>query len=721
MRASFAARTFSAIIGQSGSGKTTLLNILSGRGSGVFRGSLAVNGAPNISHKALKHIASLVPQHDDMYDTLTARETLSIYAALRGSTAARVEYLLSRLGLAYAADVRIGNALRPGLSGGQRKRLSVAIELLDSPSVLFLDEPTTGLDSRNQAETVAFMRELADSGCTVVTTIHSPSEAVFRQFDHVLLLVRHVGVGGGSLAFDGGVADCDAWFALLGAPRPPHANPAEHALSCLDADYKSLSLPSLWRLRRLRHVYHALPGLAGADAAHVADAVRPLCLGAECDLLDLDAFASAVAQGGGTFLAFVNAMVACLLAADAGTAGSCAALGLSAAAPAPRTVGSLNAIALRMESSRSDEQPPVDADGAARIKEARPYATSGLTQWRLLLKREFLMLAHDRRQLTTMAAMSVIIPLFLGGMYFRIHLTQANFTNLVAALFLSCLFAGVLPLNMTMMSFPSEQVIIKREYHNGCFSSAAYYASKALFLSLTRGGQSVLVAMVIYFMAGVYPRPLEFSNVLVFFVTLVIIVVWSSCAGLAFGLIVPDAASAAAVSMPFVLIQVLFSGFYVTRAAIPAPLIWAYYVSFFRYSLAILVKNLFHRLRFQPCNGGFCPFGPEGSGRDVERQYGVAGDSTAMLFGVCIGYTALIIAVGYIALVLQLRSKLIRKAPTHRTGGGSLAERVLDLPPHALALLAPHAQPDVAASLAPATAAPWRRRLWRRCAGSSDA
>ncbi len=93
---------------------------------------------------------------------------------------------------------------------------------------------------------------------------------------------------------------------------------------------------------------------------------------------------------------------------------------------------------------------------------------------------------------------------------------------------------------------------MKREYQNGLYNSGAYYAAKALFLSLTRGGQSVIVAMLIYFMAGIYPRPLEFANVVVFFITLVIIVVWSSTAGLAFGLIVPDAASAAAVSMPFV-------------------------------------------------------------------------------------------------------------------------------------------------------------------------
>lgn len=120
-----------------------------------------------------------------------------------------------------------------------------------------------------------------------------------------------------------------------------------------------------------------------------------------------------------------------------------------------------------------------------------------------------------------------------------------------------------------MLAFPSEQVVVKREYGNACYSSSAYYLSKAFFLSLARGGQSVLVAMVIYFMAGIYPRPLEFGNVVVFFFALVIVVIWSSCAGLMFGIIVPDASSAAAISMPFLLIQILFSGFYLTRSGIP--------------------------------------------------------------------------------------------------------------------------------------------------------
>jgi hypothetical protein len=159
-----------------------------------------------------------------------------------------------------------------------------------------------------------------------------------------------------------------------------------------------------------------------------------------------------------------------------------------------------------------------------------------------------------------------------------------------------------------------------------------------------------------------------------------------------FGIIVPDAASAGAISMPFILIQILFSGFYLTKGSIPPWFIWAYHISFFRYSLAILVKNLFHTLRFKPCHG-FCPFGTDGSGRDVEKQYGVQGNPMVMLFGVCIGYTAIILLVGYVALVMQLRAHVQRKA-SHPAGEAV----ALGLPPHALAFSAPSADGNAPAT-----------------------
>ena len=134
VQASFMPRSLTAMLGQSGSGKTTLLNLLSGRGGGTFRGTLRLNGE-DINFNALRHFANLVPQDDIMYDSLSVRESLLFYTRLRlpreaaVNTHARVDALIARLGLTYAADVRIGNVLHPGISGGQRKRLSIGTSL----------------------------------------------------------------------------------------------------------------------------------------------------------------------------------------------------------------------------------------------------------------------------------------------------------------------------------------------------------------------------------------------------------------------------------------------------------------------------------------------------------------------------------------------------------------------------------------------------------------
>lgn len=132
VHASFMPRSLTAMLGQSGSGKTTLLNILSGHGGGTFRGALHLNGE-DINFNALRHFANLVPQDDIMFDSLSVRESLLFYTRLRlpreaaAKTHVRVDALLARLGLTYAADVRIGNVLHPGISGGQRKRLSIGM------------------------------------------------------------------------------------------------------------------------------------------------------------------------------------------------------------------------------------------------------------------------------------------------------------------------------------------------------------------------------------------------------------------------------------------------------------------------------------------------------------------------------------------------------------------------------------------------------------------
>jgi len=189
----FGPRELVAVMGPSGSGKTTLLNAIFG-GVKPTSGSVTINGQQFDADTA-KTFTALVPQDDMHFVVLTPYETLldqTMFKTTLSPSAAkeRVEQLLSQFGLQECKDVRVGDATlgKVGLSGGQKKRLSVARELVSNPSLLALDEPTTGLDSVSALVLIKAMKELAQSGATIISTIHQPSYPIFTTFDSLLLL-----------------------------------------------------------------------------------------------------------------------------------------------------------------------------------------------------------------------------------------------------------------------------------------------------------------------------------------------------------------------------------------------------------------------------------------------------------------------------------------------------------------------------------------------------
>ena len=165
-----------AILGGSGSGKTTLLNQLSGRtGQGrlITSGKVLFNGIEDSS--GVK--AAYVIQEDILQPTLTIRETLTYAAKLRlpasvsdAEKQQKVEEIMKELGLSEVADTKIGNHRHRGCSGGEKRRTSIGVQLLSNPSILYLDEPTTGLDSTNAFQVVKTLQGLARKGRTVIVT-----------------------------------------------------------------------------------------------------------------------------------------------------------------------------------------------------------------------------------------------------------------------------------------------------------------------------------------------------------------------------------------------------------------------------------------------------------------------------------------------------------------------------------------------------------------------
>ncbi|XP_004496215.1 ABC transporter G family member 21 [Cicer arietinum] len=184
-----------AMLGPSGSGKTTLLTALAGRLTGKVSGTITYNG--NSDSSCMKRKIGFVSQDDVVYPHLTVLETLTYTALLRlPKTLTReekvehAERIITELGLTRCRNSPVGGCLGlfRGISGGERKRMSIGQEMLVNPSLLFLDEPTSGLDSTTAQLIVSVLRRLARSGRTVVTTIHQPSSRLYRMFDKVVVL-----------------------------------------------------------------------------------------------------------------------------------------------------------------------------------------------------------------------------------------------------------------------------------------------------------------------------------------------------------------------------------------------------------------------------------------------------------------------------------------------------------------------------------------------------
>ncbi|KAG5153074.1 hypothetical protein JHK84_029546 [Glycine max] len=231
-----------AIMGPSGSGKTTLLNVLAGQLTASPRlhlsGVLEFNGKPG-SKNAYKF--AYVRQEDLFFSQLTVRETLSLATELQlpniSSAEERDEFvnnLLFKLGLVSCADTNVGDAKVRGISGGEKKRLSMACELLASPSVIFADEPTTGLDAFQAEKVMETLQQLAQDGHTVICSIHQPRGSVYSKFDDIILLTE------GSLVYAGPARDEPlAYFSKFGYQCPDHINPAEFLADLISIDYSS--------------------------------------------------------------------------------------------------------------------------------------------------------------------------------------------------------------------------------------------------------------------------------------------------------------------------------------------------------------------------------------------------------------------------------------------------------------------------------------------------
>jgi ABC-type multidrug transport system ATPase subunit len=228
------------ILGKSGAGKTSLMSILSGQIlQGNIEGKIKFCNN-NFNKELMKNSIAYVKQKDILSENLTIYELILLCATLKlkvtkDEIKIKVNNIIDILDLTDCKDTFIGGETKKGISGGQKKRISIALELINDPDIIFLDEPTSGLDTYNAFNVMQILKKLVDQGKTIITILHQPASEIFHLIDHLIVIDK------------GKICYCDKqpqfinFINNIGYQCPIYTNPADFLfMNILNSDYDSL-------------------------------------------------------------------------------------------------------------------------------------------------------------------------------------------------------------------------------------------------------------------------------------------------------------------------------------------------------------------------------------------------------------------------------------------------------------------------------------------------
>jgi len=528
---------------------------------------------------------------------MTVRETFRFYADLKLPSHVskmeklmKVEGLIDQLGLQKVADSKIGSQFQRGISGGEKKRVAIGCELITDPSIIFLDEPTTGLDSYNSLSVMEKLAQLAKKGTSVVCTIHQPRSTIFRQFDQLMILSQ------GSVVYMGPAKYATTYFNSLRYYIKPFINPADFLLDVVIENEEM-------RKRELEfsaggsdiapivksHSYSRNPKHAKDTplTPKMGEFERRLKEGEEkgedshshTDREDsIVQENSTPPQSEDLAAAYLNSKL---------------------------YTAQLDTIKEICDHAREVEESDISL---AKLKtNQREFAAIWPFQLWILCKRNVLNIFRNPMATYIAWFQTVFMALLLGSIYWQIGLDQKSIQDRVGALFFvitNAAFSNFGNLNL----FMEERNNFNRERAAGLYSTSAYFLSK----NLIEGPFTIIfpltMACISYFMVGFQKEAENFGIFALFLVTS------SFTAGsllLFIGALSPNLVVATILSPLTIVLFLLFGGFYVNSANIPVWYIWIKYLSFFKYGYEAFVKNELSGLTFT-CSqeeqvGGSCP------------------------------------------------------------------------------------------------------------------
>ncbi|KAF9570558.1 ATP-binding cassette sub- G member 2 [Mortierella alpina] len=615
-----------AIMGASGAGKTSLLDILARRHkSGSVHGNIYVNGR-TVSSQEYKRVVGYVDQEDTLMPTLTVYETILYSALLRlprdmsyDAKRFRVMETMSELGIVGIKDMRIGASGQRSISGGEKRRVSIACELVTSPSILFLDEPTSGLDSYNAYNVVECLVTLARTyNRTVVCTIHQPRSNIFALFDQLVLMAK------GNLVYSGETRNLNGHLRSLGHSCPEGYNMADYMLDLTMTNGKSAKSS------------RANGGANGSPSSHANEGDHEENAG----INTLPGFST---NGSPSFTRAPSIVddslqwESELAAREQRPRGR----GSSGAGPARDTTIGIDPDSARTsDSGTHQDSNPANVDSTMSeahlqslvdgfrqshilldVEQQIDFAVQGnrgddvsipavpgsiysnhssgkavstyqraswWSQFRILADRTLKNIYRDPMLMLSHYVMSIFLGLLCGALFYKVTNDIPGFQNRMGVFFFMCALFGFSCLSI-LPSFAHERILFVRERANGYYAPFTYFLSKVMFdIVPLRVIPPMLMGLIIYNMVGLVEGWTEFGK---FFLVLVLFNFTASGVCLMIGIIFEEVGVANLMSSLVMLFSMLFGGLLLNKESIPERLSWLQKFSFFNFAFEALLVN----------------------------------------------------------------------------------------------------------------------------------
>ncbi|ODV82027.1 uncharacterized protein CANTADRAFT_87971 [Suhomyces tanzawaensis NRRL Y-17324] len=555
-----------AIMGGSGAGKTTLLDILAAKNKeGEISGNIYVNG--NILNKSdYKKIIGFVDQEDHLIPTLTVYETVLNSALLRlprtmsvRQKEARVIEVLNELRILGIKDRVIGSNFKRGISGGEKRRVSIACELVTSPSILFLDEPTSGLDSYNARNVIECLVKLSrDFKRTIVFTIHQPRSNIVSLFDKLLLLSE------GDLVYSGDMIKCNDFFSRNGYKCPLGYNIADYLID-ITVDHKKLVKAS--------DLPVSIAGVTTSETVVPADSHEQFVQSNSED----------TTREWEHFAVHRDEYNHDILGRTKDSSDETDQL-VQIRNKLPQIYGD-SPLANDLKTEIQDgvtNSIPLELSSQYLEKASIP------NQILILSSRTFKNLYRNPRLLLTHYILSLIVGTFCGYLYYDVSNDISGFQNRLGLFFFMLAFFGFSSLT-GLHSFSTERIIFVRERANNYYHPFSYYASKIVCDVLPlRVLPPVILASIAYPMIGL---TMEHNGFIKTLLILVLFNVTVAIEMLIVGILIKEPGTSTMIGVLVLLMSLLFAGLFINSTDLNLQIKWLEWISVFHYAYEALAIN----------------------------------------------------------------------------------------------------------------------------------